>query len=425
MPALKVVQDFNHPVSPLDALKHQPGAVWAVAFAAVVSFMGVGLVDPILPSIAEQLHATQTQSELLFTTYLALTGVAMFFTSWVSSRLGARNTLLIGLAVVILFSTACSLSPAVAPIIGFRAGWGIGNALFVSTALAAMVSAATGGSAAAIILYETSLGIGFAVGPLTGGLLGSVSWRVPFAGTATLMAVAIVAVAIKLKGGKGKLNAQPVPVSAPFKALRDPGMGTIGAAAFFYNMAFFTTLAFPPFLLARLGGDDPITIGTVFFGWGGMLAVSAVFVAPRLARSMRRTSILIMAETLLAVILVACALLSWSIAGITVCVILAGIPLGLLNTVLTECSMEVSDVPRPVASSAYSGCRFLGGAIAPPLCTLLAGLTAVWVPFVYGAAMILVSAGIIVVRRSRLARADGLQEDDLEQAEDIELALAA
>ena len=35
----------------------QPRAVWAVAFAAVVSFMGLGLVDPILPAIAKNLHA--------------------------------------------------------------------------------------------------------------------------------------------------------------------------------------------------------------------------------------------------------------------------------------------------------------------------------------------------------------------------------
>ena len=36
----------------------QPRAVWAVAFACVVSFMGIGLVDPILKSLAGQLHAT-------------------------------------------------------------------------------------------------------------------------------------------------------------------------------------------------------------------------------------------------------------------------------------------------------------------------------------------------------------------------------
>ena len=154
--------------------QRQPGVVYAIGFATVVSFMGIGLVDPILPSIAAKLDATQTQSELLFTTYLALTGVAMFFTSWVSSRIGTKSTLLIGLGVVVVFAAACAAAPAVAPIIGFRAGWGIGNALFISTALAAMVSAAAGGSANAIILYETALGVGMAVGPLTGVSVGSI-----------------------------------------------------------------------------------------------------------------------------------------------------------------------------------------------------------------------------------------------------------
>ena len=78
----------------------QPKAVWAVAFASVVAFMGIGLVDPILPAIAADLHASPTDTELLFTSYLVITGVAMFFTSWVSSRIGAKKTLLIGLAVI-------------------------------------------------------------------------------------------------------------------------------------------------------------------------------------------------------------------------------------------------------------------------------------------------------------------------------------
>jgi hypothetical protein len=35
----------------------QPKGVWAVAFACVVSFLGIGLVDPILPDLASQLKA--------------------------------------------------------------------------------------------------------------------------------------------------------------------------------------------------------------------------------------------------------------------------------------------------------------------------------------------------------------------------------
>ena len=52
-----------------------------MAFAAVVSFMGLGLVDPILPAIAKDLHASPSQVELLFTSYFAFTGVSMLVSS--------------------------------------------------------------------------------------------------------------------------------------------------------------------------------------------------------------------------------------------------------------------------------------------------------------------------------------------------------
>ena len=82
-------------------LLDQPRAVWAVAFACVVAFMGIGLVDPILPVIARQLDAGPSQVSLLFTSYFAVTGLAMLVTGFVSSRIGARRTLLCGLALVV------------------------------------------------------------------------------------------------------------------------------------------------------------------------------------------------------------------------------------------------------------------------------------------------------------------------------------
>ncbi len=109
----------------------QPAQVWAVAFACVIAFMGIGLVDPILPAIAESLEATPVETELLFTSYLVVTGLAMLFTSWISSRIGTKATLLIGLGLIIVFALLCALSGSVDAVIGFRAGWGLGNALFI------------------------------------------------------------------------------------------------------------------------------------------------------------------------------------------------------------------------------------------------------------------------------------------------------
>jgi MFS family permease len=79
----------------------QPKGVWAVALACVVSFMGIGLVDPILPALSVQLKASPSSVELLFTSYLVVTGVVMLFTGWVSSRIGGKRTIIAGLVLIV------------------------------------------------------------------------------------------------------------------------------------------------------------------------------------------------------------------------------------------------------------------------------------------------------------------------------------
>ena len=396
----------------------QPMAVWAVAFACVVSFMGIGLVDPILPAIAASLKATAAQTELLFTTYLLITGAAMFFTSWLSTRIGTKKTLLIGLAVIVVFAALAGASGSVWEIIGFRAGWGLGNALFISTALAAIVGAATGGASQAIILYEAALGLGMALGPLVGGLLGNVSWRGPFFGTATLMAIGFLAIVTMLRARDEK---KPVPtkLTAPFRGLAKPGLGVMAAAALFYNMGFFVLLAYTPFALADLGLDAAIPLGLIFTGWGVCLAIASVWLAPALTNRMRRTTVLTVVIPLLAIDLLLVALFVKSIVAIIVLVIVGGIFLGILNTVLTECSMEATDLPRPVASSAYSGVRFIGGAIAPPVAAALGNAFGAAVPFLFGAVVLVISTFIILFGRRALRRADGAVEGAEQEAEAI------
>src|SRR3954454_20276418 len=174
----------------------QPKAVWAVAFACVISFMGIGLVDPILASLRVKLHASPSQVELLFTSYLVVTAVAMLVTGWVSSRIGAKRTLIAGLVLIVIVAALAGSSDSIDGIVGFRAGWGLGNALFIATSLAVIVSSASGGFAGAIVLYEAALGVGIASGPLLGGILGDISWRGPFFGVSVLMLIALVATAV-------------------------------------------------------------------------------------------------------------------------------------------------------------------------------------------------------------------------------------
>ncbi|WP_106814211.1 MFS transporter [Microbacterium timonense] len=388
----------------------QPAQVWAVAFACVVAFMGIGLVDPILPAIAESLQASPVQTELLFTSYLLVTGLAMLITSWISSRIGAKATLLTGLALIVVFALLCSLSGSVDAIIGFRAGWGLGNALFISTALATIVGAAAGGSGAAIVLYEAALGLGIAVGPLLGGLLGEISWRGPFFGVVVLMAIGFVAVLVLLRGPKEK--PVPVPLSAPFKALRIPALAVLAVAALFYNIGFFVLLAFSPFPL----GFGAMGIGFTFFGWGVALAITSVWVAPLLLRVMARSTVMLLTLPLLAVDLIVAGILVADATALVVCIIVGGLLLGVMNTVLTESVMEATDLPRAVASSSYSAVRFLGGAAAPPIAALLWHLYGATVPYLFAAASVVVATLTILLGRRALARIDAREADAAEEA---------
>ncbi|MEU4546081.1 MFS transporter [Nonomuraea dietziae] len=376
----------------------QPMSVWATAFAAVVAFMGIGLVDPILPSIAQGLRATPSQVSLLFTSYFLVTAVAMLITGWVSSRIGGRRTLLLGLALVIVFAALAGTSGTVGELVGFRAGWGLGNALFVATALAVIVGAASGGAEAAIILYEAALGLGISMGPLVGALLGDWNWRAPFFGTATLMAAGFVLIATMLR-------ATPRPavrtrLGDPIRALAHGGLSTTAFTALFYNYAFFTVLAFTPFVL----GMSAYGIGAVFFAWGVMVALCSVFAAPRLQRGLGSVNVLHLALALLALLQVGIALSgqAGSRAGIIVFTILSGVPIGISNTVFTEAAMEVSDAPRPVASAGYNFVRWMGGALAPYLATKLGEEAGIALPYVVGAVCCLVGMALLYGRRHHL-----------------------
>nr|WP_075205303.1 MFS transporter [Leucobacter musarum] len=413
----------------------QPTAVWAIAFACAVSFMGIGLVDPILPAISHELGASPSQTMLLFTSYLFITGAAMFFTSWVSSRIGVKRTLLAGLVLVVVFAALAGASGTVDAIIGFRAGWGLGNALFISTALAAIVGAASGGARQAIVLYEAALGIGLAVGPLVGGVLGTLSWRGPFFGTAALMAIALIAIVVLLRQPKrtdaddaGAAGAAPavekVSILAGFRALRNPALRSLSIVALFYNFGFFVLLAYSPYPMeaaAKVFGLEfgAHELGLVFFGWGLALAITSVLVAPVLTRRLGLRPVLFSMLTALTICLALLGFFVDSLTGLVTVVIISGLLLGVMNTALTEAVMEATDLPRNVASSTYSGVRFMGGAIAPAVAGPISEALGAGMPYWVGAASIIVSMVVLAVAGRHLVHIGQPHESAVEEAGDI------
>ena len=88
---------------------HQPMRVWAVAFACVVAFMGIGLVDPILPVIADaaRRHSGPRPS---CSSRATCSSPASPCSSPAGSRAASapKTTLLIGLALIVVFALAAA-----------------------------------------------------------------------------------------------------------------------------------------------------------------------------------------------------------------------------------------------------------------------------------------------------------------------------
>jgi MFS family permease len=403
----------------------QPKAVWAVAFACVISFMGIGLVDPILPSLAGQLHASPSQVELLFTSYLVVTAVMMLVTGWVSSRIGAKRTLIAGLALIVVSAALAGTSGSIGGIVGYRAGWGLGNALFIATSLAVIVGSASGGFAGAIVLYETALGVGIASGPLLGGLLGNISWRGPFFGVAILMGISLVATLVLLE--KMPPPARRESITEPIKALRHRSLATTSVVGLLYNWGFFTLLGYSPFLMHL----SPLRLGAVFCGWGVLVAIFAVFAAPWLKQRFGTPRTLYANFVLLAADLAVIGIWPGKPAVVIVAVIVAGAFLGVSNTLVTTAVMSIAPVERPVAAATYGFVRFIGGGLAPFVAAKLVVHFGAHLPFLIGAAAVLAAAVTLSTVHGALDKADRgevaqpeLDELDVAERED-ELQIGA
>lgn len=389
----------------LEEQTSEKNSALVVAATCMIAFMGVGLVDPILKTIALQLNATPAETTLLFTSYMLVTGVVMLFTGFLSNRIGLKKTLMMGLLIIVLFAGLGGLSNNIGLLIGLRAGWGIGNALFVSTALATIVSILVGNTEKAIMMYEAAIGCGMAIGPLLGGVLGSGSWRYPFFGVAFLMLCAFVALAILLP--EIEKPKRKVHFLEGVKALANHKLRSVGLIALLYNFGFFTLLAYAPFLLT---GYTEMQVGFVFFGWGVLLAISSIFVAPFLERKYTTYRTIMTAFVFFTFCLILLGLGTSIPILVPISIVLAGFFQGIINTLLTTIAMEIPGLERNVASSSYSFVRFFGGALAPFIAGKIGEIFDEKYSFYFAAIIVLLSLGFIVYHRQYFVTKEGNQK---------------
>ena len=246
------------------------------------------------------------------------------------------------------------------------------------------MASASGGFAGAIILYETALGVGIALGPLVGGELGAISWRGPFFGVTALMAIA-------LSPRWSWSRRRPNPRTAHRSWTRcgrcaHRGLLTMGLTALCYNWAFFTVLGYAPFPMNL----DTHQLGYVFTGWGVLVAIFAIFVAPRLRARLGVAPGAVPEPDPVRDRRAGHRALHDQPDGADRRGDRVRWFISINNTVTTQAVMTVAPVERPVASAAYGFIRFISAGLAPYIAGGLAAAYNVHLPFY-------ISAGVVVV----------------------------
>lgn len=374
--------------------KQKAAGKWITAAASLLAFMGIGIVDPILPSIAESIGATHSQVELLFTSYIFVMAIMMIPLGIVASKVGDKQLIVAGLAIVTVFALLCGFSNSITGLSIFRAGWGFGNSMFLATAMT-MLIALSHTPSHAIGLYESAMGLGMAFGPLLGGVLGNLSWRYPFFATATLIFIACLLVLFKVKApAKEKSSSKKeVPIKQMLHLFTYKPFLQIATSGMFYYYCFFTILAYSPLVL----GLSAIQIGFVFFAWGLCLAIGSAKIAHGLEARFNSKHVLKFTLASCAVILVLLGVIPILWIRI-VLIILSGLILGINNALFTTTVMEHSPYTRSVTSGAYNFVRWLGAAFAPLVSGLISEMFGTSYPFIIAAILAVVGMALLFLK---------------------------
>lgn len=327
-------------------------AVLATALATFVSFLGIGVVDPILPGIARELGASHFMVELLFTSYLLVMGLANLIAGALATRIGSKRTLLLGLATVAVFAGACALVSTIESLAVLRGFWGLGNALFTTTA-----------------------------------------------GASALMVVAFALVVLTVDEPEAEHRQGLRDVLGTY---RHPGVLTNAAVGLLYTFGFFTLLAYTPLVL----GLGAFQIGLVFFGWGLFVVVGSAVLSSRLNGLFGTPEVTVGALVAFAATLCLMWLSNGDTAALAALVVVGGLFCGVLNANLTTLAMGISSHGRSVASGAFNSLRFVGGAFAPITAGYLGPQYGATVPFLLGALTVIAGAVVLVGRFGQFRLAD-------------------
>lgn len=153
---------------------------------AMLGFFVVALdaqiVNVALPAIRNDLGGGLSGLQWVVTGYTLMFSALLLFAGTLSDRAGARRAYVLGMIVFVVASAACALSPSLPVLVGARILQGIGAAMITPASLALIREAYHDAAARgrAIVYWGLGGSVAAAAGPVLGGVLTQIDWRLIF-----------------------------------------------------------------------------------------------------------------------------------------------------------------------------------------------------------------------------------------------------
>jgi MFS transporter, DHA1 family, tetracycline resistance protein len=355
-------------------MKNKPlASIFLVVF---IDLLGFGLILPLLPYYAKTFNADGTVTGLLVASYAAMQLIGASVLGRLSDRHGRRPILLVSILGNLLGFLLLAFAQSLWMLFAARMLAGLtGGNLSVAQAYISDVTDEKN-RAKGLGMIGAAFGLGFIIGPVTGGVLSQWGFAVPSFAAAVLSLINLLLVFFWLpesltleRRAAFVVKKMGVNLTSLASTLRRPFTGSLLITRFFFGLAFaiFQTI-FSLYALTRF--NLAATQTGYILAYVGVLSVfTQVFLIGRLANRVREDNLISYS-----LVIMALSMLGWALAPSVLTLLLLLAPMsmagGLLNTILS------STLTKSVAKQEIGG--ILG------LSTSIESLTRVIAPVVGG-----------------------------------------
>lgn len=350
-------------------LKVKGGLLAAIMATSFLGPFGGNMLLSMFRALRESYNVDILLLGLGITLYMIPYSLFQLFSGALSDAIyGRRKVMTLGFILYALGALGVMISPSIGFFLAFRVLQGLGNALTTPVAIALVGDIFPGEVRGRVMgLVAISITLGSTLGPLFGGAISTVNWRLGFVVTGIIALALGAFLYFLLEDGEtkreGNLSGALILLRSSLLDPRILIISLMGLIAFFVQVGLFTylsdLLSLPPYEYRSdvIGGYLSLS------GFGGL---SAGMLAGYLTDRAGRWITTLIGYAALTATLAAFTSDGW-IYYLPMLLFLFGVSITTVSTALNTMIVEVAPERRATASSIYGSLRFLGYALAPAL----------------------------------------------------------